>query len=153
VPTILDKPLIRDTGLSRSDRQVFVVMLPSSDGGIIAFKEKGKHGKGIEISLNRVMGLAFGDKDKEPEVKAVPEVKKAKKFVTADGEGDLVDLATLEARLMIDGMDIMTPEIKGRLFDIIREVREERREELSMPPIYHGTRAWQKKTKEERGEE
>lgn len=153
MPTILDKPLIRDTGLSRSDRQVFVVMLPSEDGGIIAFKEKGKHGKGIEISMNRVMGLAFGDKDKEQEVKAVPAVHKVKKFVPADGEGDLVDLATLEARLMIDGMDIMTPEIKGRLFDIIREVREERREELSMPPIYHGTRAWQKKTKEERGEE
>jgi hypothetical protein len=153
MPTILDKPLIRDTGLTRNEKSVFVVMLPSSEGGTIAFKEKGKHGKGIEISLSRIMGIAFGDAEKAEKADKVEKTEqKEKKFVTVEGTTDLVDLGTLEARLMIDGQGVMTPEIKGRICDIVREIREERREELGMPPVYRGTKAQRHRENVERDE-
>lgn len=145
MPTILDKPLIRDAGLFRNGKPVFVVLLPGAEGGSIAFKEKGKHGKGIEMPLVRVMGMAFGDKEK-----AVPE---AKKFVTVEGAEDLVDLASLEVRLMIDGEALMTPEVKGRFFEIVREIREERREQLGMEPVFRGTKARQKRENERNRDE
>jgi hypothetical protein len=125
----LNKPLIRDTGLVRDDKLVFVVLVPTDDGGVLAFKQKGKHGKGAEVSLSKVLDELNGDVRKsEPPVakkKATPEI-------------DRVDLAALEARIMIDGQDIMTPAVKGRLFAIVREMREERREDEGMTPVLRG---------------
>jgi len=150
MPTTLDKPIIRDAGLTRNGKPVFVVLLPSSEGGSIAFREKGKHGKGVEIPLSRVMGTAFGDAEAAP----APAVKaEAAPVVKKEGSGDLVDLASLEVRLMIDGESVMTPEVRGRLFEIVREIREEQREEIGLPPVFRGTKSCQRKEDERRGDE
>jgi hypothetical protein len=131
MPTILEKPLIRETGLKRDGNDVYVVMLPSDDGGVLAFKEKGKHGKGVEMALSKVMSDALGT----PQAIEKPVV--AKKVATEDEEHavDLIDLGTLESRIMIEGEGMMSTEVKARLWTIIREIREERREEIGMPNL------------------
>ena len=146
MPTNLDKSLIRDSGLSRNGNPVFVVLLPSEDGGDIAFKEKGKHGKGTSISLKQVMGIAFGDNEvKEIEDVSEKLTRKSQSVSATDGSEDLVDLSSLESRLMIDGESVMTAEVKSRIFEIVREIREERREELGLEPILRGSKAARRK--------
>ena len=143
--TTLDKPLIRETGLKRDDRDVFVVLMPSDDGGTIAFKEKGKHGQGAEVPLSKVMELAL-EGQPQIESKAVNATKRGDSDAT--GDIDVVDLAILEARLMIANDPILTDSVQGKLFDIIREMREEVREDVGLPRLAYGTRAFQAKEKE-----
>ena len=141
--TKLDKPLIRETGLKREDRDVFVVMVPSESGGSLLFKEKGKHGQGAEVSLAKVMALALGE--------AVEIPKQASKTVERkehSGDIDLVDLAILEARLMIHTDPILTEAAQEKFFDIIREMREEAREEAGLPPLASGTKRRQYQERE-----
>ena len=152
MPTNLDKSLIRDSGLTRNGNPVFVVLLPSEDGGQIAFKEKGKHGKGTSISLKKVMGIAFGDAEDGSSETVVEKLveKKSPSVSATEGSEDLVDLSSLESRLMIDGEPVMTAEVKSRLFEIVREIREERREELGLEPIQRGTKARKKRENAEK---
>jgi hypothetical protein len=149
MPTNLDKSLIRDSGLTRNQNPVFVVLLPSEDGGQIAFKEKGRHGKGTSISLKQVMEIAFGDNDKKGTIEKVVE-KKSQSVSATEGSEDLVDLASLESRLMIDGEPFMIDAVKAHLFEIVREIREERREELGLEPIARGTKARRKRENDEK---
>ena len=149
--TKLDKILIRDTGLTREGREVIVMMMPSEDGGTMAFKEKGKHGQGETISMKKVMDMAMG-LPVFSEAKATVEVKKAGKKIDPDdftGDIDLVDMARLEARLMIAGDEVMTDDVQGKLFAIIREIREDVREEAGLPPLVNGTKSHQAKKQEE----
>lgn len=132
--TVLEKPLVRETGLTRDGREFSVILLPSDSGGTIAFKEKGKRGQGIEVSLAEVLELAQGG---APKPKPKPVVKE---FDGDVSDLDLVDLATLETRIMIDAQELMEPAIKGRLWAIIRQMREERREEAGAPPVVGGRR-------------
>jgi hypothetical protein len=152
MPTNLDKSLIRDSGLTRNGNPVFVVLLPSEDGGQIAFKEKGKHGQGTSISLKKVMGIAFGDEEDGSSEAVVEKLrdKKSPSVSATEGSEDLVDLSSLESRLMIDGEPVMTAEVKSRLFEIVREIREERREELGLEPIQRGTKARKKRENTEK---
>lgn len=154
MPTNLDKSLIRDSGLTRNGNPVFVVLLPSEDGGQIAFKEKGKHGKGTSIYLKKVMGIAFGDDEVKEQVEEVYteklREKKSPSVSATEGSEDLVDLSSLESRLMIDGEPVMTAEVKSRLFEIVREIREEWREELGLEPIQRGTKARKKRENAEK---
>jgi len=149
--TKLDKILIRDTGLTREGREVIVMMVPSEDGGAMAFKEKGKHGQGETISMKKVMDMAMGlpvySEDKTP----VAVKKVGKKIDPEDftGDIDLVDLARLEAQLMIALDDSFTDKVRGKLFNIIREIREDVREEAGLPPLVNGTKGYQAKKQEE----
>ena len=129
--TTLDKPLIRETGLVRNGKQFLVMLVPSEMGGTVIFKEKGKHGKGIEVALMKMLETASGVTERT--------VEPLKVFVPAPAGVDLVDLGTLETRLMVDGEKVMTPDVKGRLFKIIREIREERREDAGSAPLHLGT--------------
>ena len=130
--TILDKPLIRETGLVNNGHPVFVMLMPSETGGSIIFKEKGKKGQGVEITLQKVLeSLTGGDKQEESRM--------VQKVYEPTPEGvDLVNLGTLETRLLVDGEKVMTPDVKGRVFEIIREIREERREDAGAAPLIVG---------------
>jgi len=132
MPTELTKPVTRDSGLKRDGSPVYVSLVPTDDGGAVAFREKGKRGQGKVIPLRHLMGDAQG-------IKRTP-VKPPAGEVDRDGltAADTVDLGSLEARLMIDGEEVMTPDVKGRLWSIIREMREERREEMGLPPVLRG---------------
>jgi hypothetical protein len=130
--TVLDKPLIRETGLVNSEgKDVFIMLIPGEEGGVLAFREKGKGGKGFEISLKKVLeALTNGS---TPEVKPVP-MEGAEECV------DLVDLSILEPRLMVQAESVMTSEAKAILWEIIREIREERREDMALPSLGHGSK-------------
>ena len=47
----------------------------------------------------------------------------------------MVDLATLESLIMIDGDEVMTPAVKGRFWTIVRRERNRRREEAGQLPV------------------
>ena len=119
--TKLSTPLIRDTGLKSGKKPVFVTMIPTKDGGALVLKEKGKRGKGVTIPLKTLLE----PKEDKPE-------KKKRKPVMGGIEDpktvDLIDLGYLETRIMMDGADVMTDVLKGRISSIIREIRDERRE-------------------------
>jgi hypothetical protein len=125
MPTRLDKPVMRDTGLEQDGSPVYVTLIPTSDGGAIAFRAKGKRGSSKVISL-RAMFDSEG-------------IKRTPVTAIAEDSGDLntsdvVDLGRLESRIMIDG-DGLTLESKIRLWEIIRELREENREAKGFPPV------------------
>ena len=128
--TALTKPLIRETGLQRDGKPVYVTLVPNSAGGSIVFKEKGGR-KGVEVPLSKVMASALG-------IKRTPV---AHPDAEADDDNtdaaDLIDMRTLEARVMIEG-EGLTPETKGCFWGIVREIREERREDLGLPPVVRG---------------
>jgi hypothetical protein len=125
--TKLTKPLVRDTGLERDGKPVTVTLVPTDIGGMIVFKQKGGRGKGVEIPLMKLLDGAVGTVKRTP-VKGTAEL------------ADNVDMSTLEARIMIDGSDEWTPAIKGRFWSIIREMREERREDMGLPPLMRGSK-------------
>lgn len=130
--TILDKPLVRETGLVNAEgKDIFIMLIPGEDGGVLAFREKGKGGKGFEISLKKVLEAVVGGST--PEVKPIP-MDGAEECV------DLVDLSILEPRLMIQAESVMTHEAKTALWEIIREIREERREDMALPPLGQGSK-------------
>ena len=149
--TKLDKILIRDTGLTREGRDVIVMMVPSEEGGMMVFKEKGKHGQGETIPMKKVMDMAMG-LPVFAEAKEQEAPKKVGKKIDPDdftGNIDLVDMGTLERRLMILNDEVFTPEAQGKLFEIIREMREEAREEAGLPPLVNGTKSHQAKKQKE----
>lgn len=139
--TTLDKPLIRETGLTVDGRPFMVLLLPSETGGVVAFKEKCKRGKGIEVSLLSILSTALGGKKPDAAAEETPEKVQPKKVFEGDPSSlDMVDLGSLENRLMIDASEEMCNEaIKGKLWSIIREIREERREEAGAPMLVRGT--------------
>ena len=131
--TKLEKPLIRETNLVHNDKPVIVTLVPTKTGGNIIFKEKGGRGKGVEVPLSKVLADATG-------VVRTPVKAPAPTVPTGTAEdADLVDLGTLEARIMIDGTDKLTPDVKGHLWSIVREIREERREDLGLPVLVRGS--------------
>jgi hypothetical protein len=135
--TKLDKPLIRDTGLTKDGKEVLVMMLPSANGGTLVFKEKGKHGAGTEIPLSKifenqdsisdVVSESKEQKDEKPESK--------KKLIQGLDTFDTVRMSKLETRLMVLGPEIMTDDLKCKIWKVIRDIREEEREELGMRSI------------------
>jgi hypothetical protein len=130
--TILDKALVRETGLVNAEgRDVFVMLIPGEDGGTLAFREKGKGGKGIETTLKKILE-AISD-GTQPEAVRKPEEG-------AEDVVDLIDVAVLESRIMIQHPDVMSTDVKSKLFEIFREIREERREDLALPPLIHGSK-------------
>lgn len=124
--TPLNKPLTRETGLMAGDNPVYVTLIPTKDGGAIVFKEKGTRGSGKTIPLKSLI---------ESPTERTPVVVDSED----PGTADLIDMATLETRIMIQAGEDMTPAIKGKLQSIVREIREERREEFGLPPVYRGT--------------
>ena len=128
--TELNKPLIRDTGLKSGDKPVYVTLIPTKDGGAIVLKEKGVRGKGKTIPLKTLIGP-------EP-TSDKPERKPVMSDIEDPRSADLIDMATLEARIMIDGEGMMTPAVKGKLQTIVREIREERREYFGLPAVHRG---------------
>jgi hypothetical protein len=140
--TLLDKPLIRETGLVRENgKEVVVILTPSEVGGSLAFREKGKGGKGCEISLKTLMDSAFAG------TPAVVKKEEAKQEEHQDGElrgpshdPDLVDLADLETLIMVNDNEEITTKMQSLFFDLIREAREQRRENLGEPALYMGTK-------------
>jgi len=128
MPTELTKPVTRDSGLERDGNPVYVSLIPTDNGGAVAFREKGKRGEGKVIPLRKLFG-AEG-------------IKRTPVEAPAESMGDLskadtVDLGMLEARIMIDG-EGLSLDAKGRLWAIVREIREERREEMGLPPVVRG---------------
>lgn len=141
--TELTAPLIRETGLVNDNgKEVMVIINPGEGGGSIAFREKGKGGKGCEVPLKKVMEAAFGGGDQPV---AVP-------MLGHKSEADLVDLAELEARIMIQAPEVMETGAKAVLFEIIRELREERREDLGQEKLAWGSKRSKAKMGEEREE-
>lgn len=133
--TELTAPLMRETGLKKGERDVFVVLSPSDTGGTISFREKGKGGKGAEIELVKVMEAAYGGDtipDGEP---TVPTLK-----ACHPDNPDLVDLAILEARLMITTDEIIPLSVRSKVWEIVREIREERREDMGELTIGQGSK-------------
>jgi hypothetical protein len=132
--TELTKPIIRDTGLTVGKKPVFVTLIPTKDGGAIVLKEKGKRGKGTTVPLKTLLEPREA-RDEEP-------VQQKRKPIMHEFEdprtADLVDLGGLESRIMIDGEEMMTPAVKGRVWAIIREIREERREEFGLKKVHSG---------------
>ena len=116
--TKLDKPLIRDTGLMKDEKEVLVMLLPSADGGTLVFKEKGKHGAGTEIPLAKIFAnqesiCTSDDTSSEPPESQGDVVKMRRKKLIPDLDSfDTIRMADLETRLMILGPEIMTTELK-----------------------------------------
>lgn len=140
--TLLDKPLMRETGLVRENgKEIVVILNPSEGGGSLAFREKGKGGKGCEISLKTVMDSAFAGKTLEVQSKPVNSGEPVEGELRGPSyDSDLVNLADLEALIMISGDDVITTKVQSVLFDIVREAREQRREDLGEPKLYLGTK-------------
>jgi len=135
--TILDKPLMRETGLKNGEKEVFVILVPGSSGGTLVFKEKGKGGKGAEIDLAKLMSSVLGGLPGE----SVSSGSDNTSPVSGDGnDPDLVDLAVLEARLMILPDSFLPQESKSRVWEIVRDIREERREDFQEPTIGRGSK-------------
>ena len=141
--TILKGALIRETGLSIGDKKVFTVLMPSSDGGTITFKEKGSKGKGYTVSLNSIMKKAMGLND---DSKVINKVGNERQPFTGNIENvDYVDLALLEPKIMIESEANLSVNAKSILFSIIREIREQNREDLGLPPLVNGSKAYRDK--------
>jgi hypothetical protein len=133
--TELTAPLMRETGLKKGEREVFVVLSPSDTGGTISFREKGKGGKGAEIELSKVMDAAYGGEAVPSGEPTAPALKSCH-----PDDPDLVDLAILEARLMIQADEIIPLDVRAKVWEIIREIREERREDMGEPTIGQGSK-------------
>jgi len=130
--TKLDKPLIRDTGLMNDGKEVLVMLLPSDTGGTLVFKGKGKHGAGKEIPLSKI----YDNQESFSEVDGVEPVGLSKTgFITGLEEFDTITMSKLETRLMILGPEIMTDELKCKIWKVIRDIREDERADLGMRPI------------------
>jgi hypothetical protein len=138
--TTLDKPLIRETGLTVDGREFMVILIPNASGGAVTFKEKGKRGQGIEVSLAKILSEALGGKKPEVAEDDAPVKPESKPVFEGDPSSlDLVDLGLLENRLMIDASEEMNQgNVKGHLWSIIREMREERRDEAGAPVLVRG---------------
>jgi len=136
--TMLSGPLIRETGLEKEGKPIFVILMPSEDGGTLTFKEKGSRGQGFEISLKEVMEMATGGDTGKP----------GKAIVLGDPKNvDLIDMSILEPKIMVQGEEVFTMREKTHFFEFIREVREECREDMGLPPIikYRNTDEWKAK--------
>lgn len=139
--TKLNKALIRDTGLKDDGKEVVVMLLPSSNGGVLAFKGKGKRGIGFEVPLSFIFnnqdlfsdGVDISLDDDTDEEDFDPKVKR--KLIKGLSSFDTISMADLETRLMVLGSDVMSTDIKCKLWKVIREIREEERSLLGMPEI------------------
>ncbi len=133
--TKLTKDVIRETDITVEDKTVFVSLSPD-EGGSLKFRVKGAR-KESSITLRKVFGITAN-------IPRTP-VLAERPSGDSDDSVDKVDLSTLESRVMIDGGEVMTPKVKGALFEIIREMREEAREDAGLPRIHVGTKAARQK--------
>ena len=128
----LKSRIVRDSGLKTTKGRVLVVLEPScsedeQSGGYLGFLHCGKKKK---ISLQQILSNMINPK------------------ATGLMDKEKVDLNALESRIMIQHESTFTPEIKGYLFHIIRQIRDEKRKERGMPPvIWRGTKPEIKKVK------
>jgi hypothetical protein len=142
MPTILDKQLIRDTGMEQDGKPVYVILNPGQDGGSLEFKSKGSRKDGVSIPLRKIFNDLVGTEtnevvEQEQESSEVKPKIKREKGDNLDAL-DMVDLRVLERRIAIDARPEMANAIKNVLMMIIREIREEAREEAGEPPVYRG---------------
>ena len=122
----LEKPIGRLVDIDGTE--VAVTMSPDN-GGELTFREKGKRGEKntSSIPIKEVMSRAVGSAglfDGPPPPKA-----------KGSSDPDLVDLASLEARVMIAGGEDLPAQYKGVFFAIVRELRDERREDMKLPAV------------------
>lgn len=134
--TKLTKDVTRETDIMLEDKPVSVTLSPDNDG-VLKFRVKGAR-QSLEISLRKVLGIVS-------DIANIPRTPVVVNEPTG-ASGNLVDLSRLESRLMIDGSGVMTPAVKGALFEIIREMREEMHEDAGLPPVYRGTKAARQKS-------
>jgi len=112
-------PLVRDSGLVFDKKKVLVSIRPSkpeekSPYGYLEFQSDKKKKR---ISLQRAFLNMTGIHPK------------------TGLKIDLIDLSILESRIMIQSEDIFSPNVKGHLFQIVRQLRDELRASEGMPPI------------------
>jgi len=136
VATKLTKDVTRETDIEMGGKPVSV-SLSSDEGGQVKFRVKGARTESA-VSLREVFGIAAN-------IQRTPVMSEGSDR-DATNKGDMVDLGSLEARLMTDGREVMTTEVKGVLFDIIREMHEEARECAGQPSVWNGTKAVRKKS-------
>ena len=140
--TKLDKPILRETTLKKDEKAVLVALNPSKKGGELVFRTKGSR-QPVSISLVQILaGIPewSGPKEAAPPPPAPKRPKVDPDDVDMEAV-DTVNLSALESRLMIDAADVMTQDVKGRLFEIIREMHEEAHEEAGLPKVWVGTKA------------
>lgn len=107
------KPKELATGLTHKGQPVKVTVAPTKEGGDL-YLQKGHKRKVIPLATILANVL-------EPKPDAV-------------SPADWVELATLENRLMVTGHEC-SQDARGLLFEVVRELRNERREDRGLPPV------------------
>ena len=129
--TKLDKPLIRDTGLTNDNGEVLVMLLPTATGGSIVFKEKGKHGKGMETPLSDILnGKQSVVEEASEESSEVIQKKPRKKEEISESEFGMIRIGDVKTRLMI--LDGITTEVQCKIFKMLQEIQQEQAEDLGV---------------------
>jgi hypothetical protein len=86
------------------------------------------------------MALAFGDAT----LRLSESTSKSARPVLDRLDADLIDLSDVESRIMVNGDPLLTTDVRGLLFQLMRDIREERRDDLGLAPI---GRSYKRKSK------
>ena len=123
--TNLDKPVSRLVTIA--DQETEVTLSPE-EGGQLIFREKGKRGEKNRkrLSLAELLDQHEDSLFAVGQAEAPPALGKA--------GVDLIDLGSLEPLIMIEGEDF-SPAVKGKLWSLVRELRNRRREEAGLPAV------------------
>ena len=124
--TKLEKPISR---LIEVDGKEIEATLSPEEGGQLIFRPKGARG---EKSRQR---HSLEDLYAGKQAGMFAAVPPTESLDDQAGNPDLIDMGQLEALLMIDGDELMTPGVKGRVWRIIRDARDRRREDAGLPPV------------------
>jgi len=138
--TVLEKELIRETGLSNpsNNKGMYVILYPDENGGNLAFREEGKCGKEKQISLKQIMESLFKEDIPKPEKTDTPTESKDYSIPDPTSTEDNIDnvcLAELESTIMIQDDETIPHVAKIKLWDFIREIREVKRVANNMKPL------------------
>ena len=132
--TKLEKPLTRETELEHNGFPILAVLDPGN-GGQLILRPKGLRAVSWAVSFRKLLAHAS---------KAAPRAAQAPKVSggrEAAEKADLISMGEFEAMLMSDGeLDAKT---KGRIFEIVRQARDRRREAVGLERV--GYEPWEKR--------
>ena len=114
-------------------------MEPQKTSGILSFRTKNSR-KSVYVSIEDCMALAFGDAT----LRLSESTSKSARPVLDRLDADLIDLSDVESRIMVNGDPLLTADVRGLLFQLMRDIREERRDDLGLAPI---GRSYKRKSK------
>lgn len=114
MPRKLKDEVERTTGITLGGKPVSVILKATDDGGELHFRRGTKTKK---IPLQQILTNVMSDKPSTGEMV----------------DTDWVNLGELESRIMISAT--MPAGVKSGLWQIIRNMRDERREEQGKPPV------------------